>query len=95
MNNLQLTTEPVAFKSGRDAEWLSVAAVSSRFSLSKSTVYELIQAREIKSVSLRRTGKQKGKRLVNVDSVRAYFDRLVALTEAPAFVVGKKKGSNK
>jgi len=98
MNDTQFTTEPVGVKASRDAEWLSVNDVSARWSLSRSTVYHLIAAREIKSVSLRRRGQQKGKRLVFVDSVRGYFDRLLEAEEGPVFVVAgsreRKGGSN-
>ena len=91
MNDLQFTTAPLAVKAGRDAEWLSVIDVSARFSISRSAIYELIQAREIVSVSLRRRGQIKGKRLVFVQSVRDYFDRLLAVEAGPVFVVGGKK----
>lgn len=96
MKDTHFTVEPVALTVGRqDIEWASVQAVSARFSLSRSLVYELIQAREIQSVSLRRRGQQKGKRLVFVDSMRDYFARLLEVEEGPVFVVGKKRKGGK
>ena len=70
------TTVSIAGGRGRDAEWLSVHGVDEVFGIGRSLIYELIAARLIRSISLRRRGQVRGKRLVAVDSVRAYFASL-------------------
>jgi hypothetical protein len=44
--------------------------------LSRGLIYSLICDGEIESISLRRRGKQRGRRLIVADSLRAYLQRL-------------------
>jgi hypothetical protein len=72
-----LTTDPVratpAYVAGQDPEFLDAVGVKQRFSIKRSLLYELHHGGHIKSVSLRRRGQSRGKRLFSVDSIRAFL----------------------
>jgi hypothetical protein len=55
------------------AEWLRVSDVTKLFRLSRSLTYELIKEGKLRSVCLRRKGRQSGIRLIATDSVRSYI----------------------
>lgn len=57
-------------------EWERIPDITRRFGLKRSKLYELIQFRLIKSVSLCRRGNIRGIRLVSTDSVRTYLESL-------------------
>lgn len=63
------TTAPVQ----QGAEWLRVSDVPKLFRLSRSLTYELIKEGKLRSVCLRRKGRQSGIRLIATDSIRAYI----------------------
>jgi hypothetical protein len=71
------TTVPVhatpASVAGQDPEFLDARGVEGRFSIRRSLLYELHNGGHIKSVSLRRRGQSRGKRLFSVDSIRAFL----------------------
>jgi hypothetical protein len=71
------TTAPVsatpANVAGQDPEFLDARGVEGRFSIRRSLLYELHNGGHIKSVSLRRRGLTRGKRLFSVDSIRAFL----------------------
>jgi hypothetical protein len=71
------TTDPVhatpASIAGQDPEFLDARGVEGRFSIRRSLLYELHNGGHIKSVSLRRLGQSRGKRLFSVDSIRAFL----------------------
>lgn len=60
------TTEPV--------EWLRVPQAAQRFSLSRSTLYVLMQEGKIRSCSLRRKGAVRGARRISAESIRMYLE---------------------
>jgi hypothetical protein len=68
------TTQPVAASWGVDPEFVDLPTLQARFGIKRSLAYLLIQDRVIKSVSLRRRGALKGKRLVCVQSVRSFLE---------------------
>ena len=72
-----LSTDPVratpAYVAGQDPEFLDAIGVKQRFSIKRSLLYELHHGGHIKSVSLRRRGQSRGKRLFSVDSIRAFL----------------------
>jgi hypothetical protein len=68
------TTQPVAASWGVDPEFVDVAGLRERFGIKRSLAYLLIDDGSIKSVSLRRRGALKGKRLFDVQSVRAFLN---------------------
>ena len=72
-----LTTEPVhatpANVAGQDPEFLDAVGVKARFSIKRSLLYELDNDGLVESVSLRRRGRTRGKRLFNVASIRAFL----------------------
>jgi hypothetical protein len=72
-----LTTVPVhatpAYVAGQEPEFLDARGVNARFSIRRSLLYELHNGGHIKSVSLRRRGQSRGKRLFSVDSIRAFL----------------------
>ena len=57
----------------KDPEFLDVRGVEARFSIRRSLLYELHKGGDIKSVSLRRRGQSRGKRLFSVDSIREFL----------------------
>ena len=71
------TTAPVratpAYVAAQDPEFLDARGVEGRFSIRRSLLYELHNAGQIKSVSLRRRGQSRGKRLFSVDSIRQFL----------------------
>lgn len=62
-----------AHVAGQDPEFLDAQGVHARFSIRRSLLYELHNGGHIKSVSLRRRGQSRGKRLFSVDSIRAFL----------------------
>jgi hypothetical protein len=73
----RLTTDPVhaipAYIAGQDPEFLDAKGVEARYSIRRSLLYELHYGGHIKSVSLRRRGQSRGKRLFSVDSIREFL----------------------
>jgi hypothetical protein len=71
------TTLPVhatpAYVAGQDPEFLDAKGVEARFSIRRSLLYELLNGGHIKSVSLRRRGQSRGKRLFDVNSIRQFL----------------------
>jgi len=67
------TTQPVAASWGVDPEFVDLAGLRERFGIRRSLAYLLIEDGAIKSVSLRRAGAAKGKRLIHVGSVREFL----------------------
>jgi len=55
-------------------EWLSVKAAVQKSSLSRSLIYELIDAGEIKSASIRKQGNLRGRRLISAESLREFIE---------------------
>jgi len=74
---IESTTAPVsatpAHIAGQDPELLDARGVEARFSIRRSLLYELHNGGHIKSVSLRRRGQSRGKRLFCVDSIRQFL----------------------
>lgn len=68
-----LTTEEVAVTSKHDPEFVDVEGLRERFGIKRSLAYALLNDGAIKGVSLRRRGQVRGKRLFNVESVRAFL----------------------
>ena len=68
------TTQPVAASWGVDPEFVDLRGLEARFGIKRSLAYLLIADGAIKSVSLRRRGALKGKRLCDVASVRALLN---------------------
>jgi hypothetical protein len=71
------TTRPVnatpAYVASQNPEFLDARGVEARFSIRRSLLYELYNGGHIKSVSLRRRGQSRGKRLFSVDSIRKFL----------------------
>ena len=71
------TTAPVsatpAHVAGQDPEFLDARGVEARFSIRRSLLYELHNGGHVKSVSFRRRGQSRGKRLFSVDSLRKFL----------------------
>jgi hypothetical protein len=64
-----------AYVAGQDPEFLDARGVEERFTIRRSLLYELHNGGHIKSVSLRRRGRSRGKRLFSVDSIRDFLRR--------------------
>jgi hypothetical protein len=67
------TTAPVEVSSGAAPEFTDFRGLELMFAIRRSNAYSLIQAGEIRSVVLRRKGCVKGRRLVDVASVRNFL----------------------
>jgi hypothetical protein len=67
------TTQPVAASWGVDPEFVDLRGLEARFGIRRSAAYGLINDGSIKSICLRRRGLIKGKRLVEVASVREFL----------------------
>lgn len=70
------TTAPVSVAQAsatQNPEFLDAAGLQSRFGIKRSLAYVLLADGSIKGVSLRRRGQVRGKRLFDVDSVRAFL----------------------
>ena len=78
------TTAPVsatpAHVAGQDPEFLDAGGVEARFSIRRSLLYELHNGGHIQSVSLRRRGQSRGKRLFAVDSLRKFLASRMTFT---------------
>ncbi|RYD72172.1 MAG: DNA-binding protein [Verrucomicrobiaceae bacterium] len=57
-------------------EWLRMKAATNLFGIGRSRLYELIEERKIKSISLRDRGKQRGIRLISYDSLKAFIEKI-------------------
>ncbi len=68
------TTQPVTASWGVEPEFVDLPGLQARFGIRRSLAYLLIADGAIKSVSLRRSGALKGKRLVSVQSVRSFLE---------------------
>jgi hypothetical protein len=80
-----LTTDVVratpAYVAGRDPEWLDAKGVDGCFSIKRSLLWELYTGGHIKSVSLRRRGRSRGKRLFSVDSIRQFLRKQMEVSK--------------
>jgi hypothetical protein len=68
-----LTIAPVAVSCGADAEFTDFAGLQKVWSIKRGQAYELIRDGEIRSVVLRRKGRIRGRRLIEIASVRAWL----------------------
>jgi hypothetical protein len=78
MDKLIMTTAPVVSASGA-VEFTDTDGLRSMFGIKRSLAYELLNAGAIRGVSLRRQGRNRGKRLFEVASVREYLHSLEPL----------------
>jgi hypothetical protein len=67
------TTQPVAASWGVDPEFVDLRGLEARFGIRRSNAYTLISEGAITSVVLRRKGTIKGRRLIDVASVRKFL----------------------
>jgi hypothetical protein len=67
------TTQPIAVNWGTDPEFIDLHGLKRLFSIGRSAAYTLIENGDIRSVVLRRRGCVKGKRLIDVASVRQFL----------------------
>ncbi len=56
-------------------EWLRIPEAVRLFSVSRSALYELIAAGEIKSTALKKRGAVRGIRLISFDSLSEFIER--------------------
>jgi len=79
------TTAPVcatpAHVAGQEPEFLDARGVEGRFSIRRSLLYELHNGGHVRSVSLRRRGQSRGKRLFSVDSIRQFLREQMDVTK--------------
>jgi hypothetical protein len=70
------TTAPPETSTGVDPEFVDLRGFEARFGVGRSTCYNLIADGLIRSVVLRRRGQIKGRRLIDVSSVRKWLASL-------------------
>jgi hypothetical protein len=58
----------------REAEFVDLTGLKSGWGIGRSLCYELLKDGRIRSVNLRREGRVRGKRLIEVQSVRKFLD---------------------
>jgi hypothetical protein len=75
MDNEVTTTTPVAPSIGAP-EFVNTDGMLAVFGIKRSLAYDLLGQGKIRGVSLRRQGKQRGKRLFVAQSVRDYLHSL-------------------
>jgi hypothetical protein len=73
MSERTFTTQPVAASWGVDPEFVDLRGLEARFAIRRSSAYTLISEGAIRSIVLRRRGQIKGRRLVDVASVRIFL----------------------
>jgi hypothetical protein len=75
MSNSSTTTAPIQAGdfTGLSPEFGRIASIQQMFGLKRGTLYNLINAKKIRSVLKRVTGQKSGIRLIDVASVRAYI----------------------
>ena len=69
-----VTHEPARY--AREPEFVDSYGLKAGFGMSRSLAYVLTQEGSIQSVSIRRPGALRGKRLWRVSSIRKYLDKL-------------------
>lgn len=67
-SNVTVTALP-----SNDAEFLDARGIEARFGLKRSLLYRLLADGSVHGLSLRREGERSGKRLFDVESVRAFL----------------------
>ncbi|MCE9587253.1 MAG: hypothetical protein K8R57_02940 [Verrucomicrobia bacterium] len=75
--NPKYTTAAVKAASITDPEFIEIPSMKPMFAIGRTATFELIKSKRIRSVNLRREGKSKGRRLIEVASVRQYLARLM------------------
>jgi excisionase family DNA binding protein len=70
-----MNVTPIPAKPERP-EWLRPKQVPLYFGIGRSTLYELLAAGKIKTVSMRARGAKHGTRLISYDSLSAYLESL-------------------
>jgi len=65
--------QPIMASAGPDPEFCDVKDLKTRFGIKRSLAYQLLKDNAIRGVSLRRRGQVRGKRLFDVESVRAFL----------------------
>jgi hypothetical protein len=75
MQNNKLTTAPVEAAQSFSPEFIGVRDFCAAFGVGRSTLYHLLDEGAVRSISLRLKGRTRGKRLIDVQSVREYFAR--------------------
>ena len=73
--NTRLTIAPVAVSCGADAEFCDLAGLRARFAIRRGLAYLLLRDKKIRGVTLRRKGRSRGKRLIEIQSVREYLNK--------------------
>jgi hypothetical protein len=68
------TIATVQASPANDAEFCDSPGAFSRFALKRSTLYKLHEEGLVDGCSLRRKGRQRGKRLWSIPSIRAYLN---------------------
>jgi hypothetical protein len=71
-----MTTQTIQVTSNPEPEFLDYRGVERMFSIRRGHLYLLDKEGAIKSVSFRKVGAVKGRRLYNVASIRAYLSKL-------------------
>jgi hypothetical protein len=67
------TIAPVAVSCGADAEFCDLEGLRARFGIKRSLAYQLLGDGKIRGVTLRRNGRVRGKRLIEIQSVREFL----------------------
>jgi hypothetical protein len=68
------TNAPKSAVVSTQPEFLDALNAQRLFGLSRSYLYQLVEARKIRSISIRKPGNAKGRRLFDAASIRAFIN---------------------
>jgi hypothetical protein len=80
--NERYTIAPVKASTSVDPEFIDVPTMKPLFAIGRTRTFELIRNGDIRSVNLRKKGNVKGRRLIEVASVRRYLNSLMEETNS-------------
>jgi len=72
-SNGLFTVAPVAPAESLPAEFATISTICRAFGIGRTLVFRHIKEKRIRSVHVREPGKQKGRRLIEIASVRNYL----------------------
>jgi hypothetical protein len=73
MNSTELTIAPVEAAIPGNPEFLDAEGVEKHFGLRRSLLFRLLAENKIRGVSIRQTGRLRGKRLFDCSSIRSFL----------------------
>jgi hypothetical protein len=70
----EYTIAPVGVSTGSDAEFCDLQGLQRLYGIKRGMAYQLMRDKKIHGITLRRNGRQRGKRLIEIQSVRKFLN---------------------